>query len=238
MSDSIYEHPFRQLPTAQRPLIGATVLVVEDSRFASEAVRLMCLRSGARIRRADCLKSAYRHLAAYRPSVVIIDLGLPDGPGNDLIRDLASRPDPAPPVIATSGDPSLRDIALTEGARDFLTKPIPSLGIFQETILRLLPAEVQPRGLRVLSDEQLLPDRLAFRNDMEVIAALIDCDTDPPDIQYIAQFLETVAYSAEDRPLINAARQLGADMRRSHDAPDLTPIRAMVAARIQTTAIV
>ena len=37
-------------PTALRPMLGLTVLVIEDSRYACDAMRLLCLRSGARIR--------------------------------------------------------------------------------------------------------------------------------------------------------------------------------------------
>ncbi|MDC0113619.1 hypothetical protein OAI45_00780 [Planktomarina temperata] len=49
-------------PTSRRPLHGLMVLLVEDSLTAGEAVRLMCITSGARLRRTDCMESARRHL--------------------------------------------------------------------------------------------------------------------------------------------------------------------------------
>ena len=57
------------------PLRGITILAVEDSRFASEALRLMCNRLGARLRRAETLSAAHSHLRLYRPDLVIVDLG-------------------------------------------------------------------------------------------------------------------------------------------------------------------
>lgn len=63
--DSISDFLHASTPTADWRLLGHTVLLVEDSRFAFEDVRLLSLRSGARIRRADSLALAPRHLRAY-----------------------------------------------------------------------------------------------------------------------------------------------------------------------------
>jgi len=137
-------------PTANRPLLGLTVLVVEDSRFASQAMRLLCLRSGARIRRADSLQSAKRHLAVYRPSAVIIDIGLPDGSGVDLIRELAIATPRVSVILGTSGDPASETLSLKAGADGFIEKPISNIGLFQSKILKHLPKE-NARTLRYVT---------------------------------------------------------------------------------------
>jgi DNA-binding response OmpR family regulator len=122
MDDTVTDLDFRPRPTADRPLLGLTVLVVEDSRYASEAMRLLCLRSGARIRRADCIASAERHLNVYRPSVAIVDLGLPDGSGLDLITRMGAIQPRVPILLGTSG--AEREVAAREavaaGADGFL----------------------------------------------------------------------------------------------------------------------
>lgn len=195
-------------PTAARPLLGLTILVVEDSRFACEAMRLLCLRSGARIRRADCLRSARRHLQVYRPSVVIIDLGLPDGNGVDLIAELTDAQPRVEAILAMSGDAHLESDALTAGADGFLAKPITSLAAFQECVLSLLPVDRRPAGPRTISDEIVVPDKIAYQDDMAHIADVLD---DPPDehaLDYVAQFLSGVARFAQDSSLEGAANAL------------------------------
>ena len=115
MSD-LDEYQSPVTPTSNRPLLGMTILVVEDSLYACDALRLMCLHSGARIRRADCLNSARRHLQVYRPSGVIIDLGLPDGAGEDLIRELAHAIPRVAVIIGISGDSDGSARAMQAGA--------------------------------------------------------------------------------------------------------------------------
>ncbi len=217
-------------PTATRPLLGMTILVVEDSRFACDAMRLLCLRSGARIRRADCLRSARRHMQVYRPSVVIIDLGLPDGCGGDLISELSEAFPRVDVILGTSGDSFAEDVALAAGADGFLAKPISSVAAFQTAILSALPAERQPPGPRMISDDPVEPDMLAFRDDMAHAADVLDDEADDRMLDYVAQFLSGVARSAGDTSLQEAAERLAE--ARADGRPLQSPL-AHVAALVQ-----
>ena len=215
--------PFEPAPAGlgslrRKCLFAVSILLVEDSRSASEAIRLYAAESGARVRRADSLHAASRHLAIYRPNVVMVDLGLPDGDGLALIAHLASASIPVQGIVAISGNDRDRwqQEAREAGAAACLEKPIPSLAAFQDCLLGVLPdaetrrrpeaAEIALMGhasLRTALDEDLrrarslLGDALAAR-DAETIA-------------YCAQFLGSVGEMLADAELAAAARAAGRD---------------------------
>lgn len=220
-------------PTAARPLLGLTVLAVEDSRFASDALRLLCLKSGARLRRADCLRAAERHLRVYRPSVVIVDLGLPDGSGADLIADLNRATPRVAALFGTSGDGFAETVALAAGADGFLTKPAPGLAGFQKLILSHLPPELHPLGPRSFDDLPVQPDPIAYRDDIAHAADLLNSDPDDETFDYLLRFLSSVALSAGDAALSSTLRAMlpdGAQQDRA-SGPTRHDLSAMLRAR-------
>lgn len=193
---------------ADRPLHGLTVLLVEDSRLASEAMRLMCLRSGARIRRADSIGSAARHLRTYRPGVVIIDMGLPDGDGAALIAQITATLPRVPVVLGLSGDPGRKAAALAAGADGFLAKPVAHLAQFQQAILALLPERARMQGPRLLPDTDIAPDPAALQDDLAYLAQMLVPGMDGALRAYAAQFLAGLGVVAGDAGLDRAAAQL------------------------------
>lgn len=230
--------PAWQASLSNRPLAGLTVLVVEDSRVASEAVRLLCLRSGARIRRADCLRTALRHLQTYRPGAVIIDMGLPDGNGADMIATLAKAQPRVPVVLGISGDADNRETAMAAGADGFLTKPIESLATFQQAILAALPPQSGFTGLRCLPDDVITADPEALRDDLAHVASVLSLADDTAAIDYIARFLAGVARAAHDRMLEDAATTLARDHSEGRAlAMDLARISGLVQDRLAAVRI-
>lgn len=200
-------------PGPTRPLQGQTILLVEDSRYASEAMRLTCLHLGGRIRRADCLQSARRHLQVYRPTAAIIDIGLPDGSGLELIADLARAVPRIGALIAMSGAPELREQALAAGADCFLDKPLTEVGVVRRAILSAQGHDPGPAQ----SAQPIRPDPMALRDDLMHAALMLESGGANRPLPYVAQFLRGIAASAADRPLADVALALASADRSAVD---------------------
>jgi two-component system KDP operon response regulator KdpE len=105
-------------------LTAGRVLVVDDmdDQASSAAVLLMYHRFEARTARTA--REALSLTRTFRPHVVVLDLGLPDADGSDVIGRLRQMPDP-PAVVVVTGhtDAARRKAALDAGAAVCLLKP-------------------------------------------------------------------------------------------------------------------
>jgi two-component system KDP operon response regulator KdpE len=99
------------------------ILVVEDEAEIRRFVRLSLERDGFEVYEADGVERGLIEAGTRRPELVVLDLGLPDGDGVDLIRDLRGWSDvPVLVLSARSGEEDKIE-ALDAGADDYLVKP-------------------------------------------------------------------------------------------------------------------
>jgi two-component system KDP operon response regulator KdpE len=99
------------------------ILLVEDEKEIRRFVRMALEMEGCRVIEAEGCKRGLIEAGTRKPELLILDLGLPDGDGVELIRDL--RGWSSMPVIVLSARSQEADKiqALDAGADDYLTKP-------------------------------------------------------------------------------------------------------------------
>jgi two-component system KDP operon response regulator KdpE len=102
---------------------GATVLVVEDDAETRAALTRELSARGYRVEEAEDGRSALRRWDAHRPDVILLDLGLPDVDGIEVIKRV--RREAQTPIVILSGryDEREKVAALDRGADDYVTKP-------------------------------------------------------------------------------------------------------------------
>ena len=105
------------------PAAPQKVLIVEDEAEIRRFVRLSLESEGFEVAEADGVQRGLIEAGTRRPDLVVLDLGLPDGDGVELIRDLRGWSDV--PVIVLSARTTEDDkiVALDAGADDYLVKP-------------------------------------------------------------------------------------------------------------------
>jgi DNA-binding response OmpR family regulator len=103
--------------------MAATVLVVEDERKLRDFIRSYLERAGFTVLSTGSGAEALTIAASAAPDLVVLDLGLPDVPGETVARELrASGSVPIVMLTAKSGEED-RIRGLELGADDYVTKP-------------------------------------------------------------------------------------------------------------------
>ena len=111
--------------------VSATILIVEDHQPTRTFLADNLAADGYDLIEADCTSDARRHMETGFPDLAIVDLGLPDGDGLELLRlvreadRIAGTLDPDLPLLVLTGraDELHRLRAFDRGADDFLSKP-------------------------------------------------------------------------------------------------------------------
>ena len=100
------------------------ILVVEDERTISNFICRALTANDYKAMSATTGKEALSLFFSHRPDLVLLDLGLPDMDGLDVLKELSGLPQEVPVIIISARDRESEKVkALDMGADDYVTKP-------------------------------------------------------------------------------------------------------------------
>ncbi|MBF0436567.1 MAG: two-component system response regulator KdpE [Magnetococcales bacterium] len=154
------------------------IVLIEDEPQIRRFVRAALEVEGYAVVEAETGKRGLIETATRRPDMVIIDLGLPDCDGVDVIRDMRSWSHLPILILSARTQESEKVTALDAGADDYLTKPfgIPELLARVRAMLRRAarPHAEDPAITRFGNVEVNLSERTITRNGTMVHLSVIE----------------------------------------------------------------
>lgn len=98
-------------------------ILIEDEPQIRRFVRVALEAEGWVVHEADTAKRGLLDAGTRKPDLLVVDLGLPDGDGLDVIRDVRGWSNVPIVVLSARSDETDKIAALDAGADDYLTKP-------------------------------------------------------------------------------------------------------------------
>ena len=119
---------------ATTPNGEARVLIVDDNADAAESLRMLLELAGHEVEIANTGVEATAHALRFRPSAILLDIGLPDKDGYTVARELRQQPvldDTL--IVAVSGYGAGEDVEKSRaaGCDDHLTKPVDTAVLYE-----------------------------------------------------------------------------------------------------------
>ncbi|MEU3621942.1 DNA-binding response regulator [Amycolatopsis coloradensis] len=140
---------------------SATVLVVDDEPQIVRALRINLSARGYKVITAHDGTAALKAVAETKPDVVVLDLGLPDLDGTEVIAGLRGWTTVPIIVLSARGDSADKVQALDAGADDYVTKPFG-----MDELLARLRAAVRRSAASSVDGVEAVVDTGSFRIDL------------------------------------------------------------------------
>lgn len=99
------------------------ILVVEDDQYIARFISLSLRKENYEVLEAATCAEALFMISSHHPDILLLDLGLPDRDGLDLLRELRQFSDAPVLIVSARGQENEKIAALDLGANDYITKP-------------------------------------------------------------------------------------------------------------------
>lgn len=100
-----------------------TILVIEDDKYISHFIDISLQKDGYDVLVAETADEGMFLFSSHHPDIVLLDLGLPDRDGIELLRELRGFSDVPVLIVSARGQEKEKIAALDLGANDYITKP-------------------------------------------------------------------------------------------------------------------
>lgn len=125
---------------------GPKVILIEDDPRIRRFVRVALESHGFRLVEAETAREGILHSASDQPDLILLDLGLPDADGLELIRQVREWSNLPIIVLSARGQERDKVAALDAGADDYLTKPFGIDELLARMRAALRRASLPPEG--------------------------------------------------------------------------------------------
>ncbi len=135
-------------------------LVIEDDRYISNFIAVSLKKEGYRVTLAESADEGLFLFSSNHPDVVLLDLGLPDKDGLEVIREIRSFSGTPILVVSARGQETEKIEALDLGADDYITKPFHMGELLARirVIKRKLQQQLTPASVSVFRCDYLTVD--------------------------------------------------------------------------------
>ncbi len=133
------------------------IFIVEDDKNIREIEAFALKNVGYQVEDFDCAKDFYRRIAEKSPSLILLDIMLPDEDGLEIVRKLRSRTETktVPVIMVTAKTSEIDKVkGLDIGADDYMTKPFGIMELISrvKALLRRTTSPSEKEKYLVLGD--------------------------------------------------------------------------------------